>query len=149
MIVLANLAEAQVGAIAYGVAGMIDPSLQAPHLVTSPTGRQPPAEIAALLRAIVTRPDSAAITPRFRRFLSRDLTDWYRALTADGRQWTFAGCDAITTLGFTYLGSPIAYACHARSARASAGGGGGGGGTAVSVFYTADWRAAGVEGYGY
>jgi len=42
-----------------------------------------------------------------------------------------------------YLGSPIAYACHARSARRT------GGGTAVSVFYTADWRAAGVEGYGY
>jgi len=42
-----------------------------------------------------------------------------------------------------YLGSPIAYACHARSARRT------GGGTAVSVFYMADWRAAGVEGYGY
>jgi hypothetical protein len=46
-------------------------------------------------------------------------------------------------LRFSYLGSTIAYACHARSARAD------GGGTAVSVFYTSDWRAAGVEGYGY
>src|SRR5438093_6080809 len=143
VIVLANLAEAQVGAIAYGVAGLLEPALQAPHLVTAASGRQPPLAIPALLRAIVVRPDSAAITPRFRRFLSTDLTDWYRALTAEGRQWTFAGCDAITALGFTYLGSPISYACHARSARAS------GGGTAVSVFYTADWRAAGVEGYGY
>jgi CubicO group peptidase (beta-lactamase class C family) len=143
VIVLANLAEAQVGAIAYGVAGMIDPTLQAPHLVTSTSGRQPPAEIPVLLRAIVTRPDSAPITPRFRRFLSPDLTDWYKGLTAAGRQWRFAGCDALAPLGFTYLGSPIAYACHARSARAS------GGGTLVSVFYTADWRAAGIEGYGY
>ncbi len=143
VIVLANLAEAQVGAIAYGIAGLLGPALQAPHLVTSASGKQPPLAIPALLRAIVVRPDSAAITPRFRRFLSTDLTDWYRALTAEGRQWTFAGCDAIAALGFTYLGSPIAYACHARSARAS------GGGTAVSVFYTADWRAAGVEGYGY
>jgi hypothetical protein len=141
--VLANLAEAQVGAIAYGIAGMIEPALQAPHLITSPSGRRPPAEIAALLRAIVTRPDSAPITPRFRRFLSADLTDWYRGLTAEGRQWTFAGCDVIISLGFTYLGSPIVYACYARSARAS------GGGTVVSVFYTADWRAAGIEGYGY
>jgi len=143
VIVLANLAEAQVGAIAYGVAGMIDPTLQAPHLVTTTGGRQPPAEIPALLRAIAAKPDSAPITPRFRRFLSADLTDWYRGLTAEGRQWTFAGCDAVAPLGFTYLGSPIAYACHARSARRT------GGGTAVSVFYTADWRAAGVEGYGY
>ena len=101
VIVLANLAEAQVGAIAYGVAGLLEPALQAPHLVTSASGRQPPLPIPALLRAIVVRPDSAAITPRFRRFLSTDLTDWYRALTAEGRQWTFAGCDAITALGFT------------------------------------------------
>jgi CubicO group peptidase (beta-lactamase class C family) len=143
VIVLANLAEAQVGAIAYGVAGLLDPTLQAPHLVTSAGGRQPPLAIPLLLRAIVARPDSAAITPRFRKFLSADLTDWYRDLTAEGRQWTFAGCDTITSLRFTYLGSAIAYACYARSARTS------GGGTAVSVFYTADWRAAGVEGYGY
>ncbi|HKC39109.1 MAG TPA: serine hydrolase domain-containing protein, partial [Gemmatimonadales bacterium] len=143
VIVLANLAEAQVGAIAYGVAGMIDPTLQAPHLVTATSGRQPPAEIPALLRAIAAKPDSAPITPRFRRFLSADLTALYRGLTAEGRQWTFAGCDVVAALGFTYLGSPIAYACHARSARRT------GGGTAVSVFYTADWRAAGVEGYGY
>ena len=143
VIVLANLAEAQVGAIAYGVAGLLDPTLQAPHLVTSAGGRQPPVAIPLLLRAIVAGPDSAAITPRFRKFLSADLTDWYRGLTAEGRQWTFAGCDTITPLRFTYLGSSIAYACYARSARAS------GGGTAVSVFYTADWRAAGVEGYGY
>jgi len=143
VIVLANLAEAQVGAIAYGVAGLLDPTLQAPHLVTSAGGRQPPVAIPLLLRAIVAGPDSAAITPRFRKFLSADLTDWYRGLTAEGRQWTFAGCDTMTPLRFTYLGSAIAYACYARSARAS------GGGTAVSVFYTADWRAAGVEGYGY
>src|SRR5438093_5951595 len=35
VIVLANLAEAQVGAIAYGIAGLLEPALQAPHLVTS------------------------------------------------------------------------------------------------------------------
>jgi len=143
VIVLANLAEAQVGGIAFGVAGMIDPTLLAPHLVTAAGGRQPPAEIPALLRAIAAQPDSAPITPRFRRFLSADLTNLYRALTAEGREWTFAGCDAVGPLHFTYLGSPIAYACHARSARRN------GGGTVVSVFYTADWRAAGVEGYGY
>ena len=143
VIVLANLAEAQVGAIAYGIAGLLDRSLQPPHLVTSAGGRQPPLAIPAVLRAIALKPDSAPITSRFRKFLRADLTDWYQTLTAEGRQWTFAGCDAIGSLGFTYLGSAIAYACHARSARAS------GGGTAVSVFYTADWRAAGVEGYGY
>lgn len=143
VIVLANLAEAQVGAMAYGIAGLLDPKVQPPHLAAATSGRQPPLPIPTLLGTIVAKPDSAPITPRFRRFLAPALIDWYRALSADGRQWTLAGCDTVTSLMFSYLGSRIAYACHARSARS------GGGGTAVSVFYTADWRAAGVEGYGY
>jgi CubicO group peptidase (beta-lactamase class C family) len=142
VIVFANLAEAQVGAIAYGIAGLMNPALRAPHLAVGGSG-QPPIPIPVLLGTIVAKPDSAPITPRFRKFLSTDLTEWYGALTASGRQWTPGGCDSITPLHFSYLGSPIAYACHARSARPD------GGGTVVSVFYTAGWRAAGVEGYGY
>ncbi len=142
VIVLANLAEAQVGAIAYGIAGMLDTTLAAPHLATW-TGAQPPAAIPSLLRDIVANPDSARITPRFKQFLSPDLTDWYRGLTASSRQWTFAGCDAVGQAGIAYLGTQIAYICHARSARAS------GGGTVVSVLYASDWRAAGIEGYSY
>jgi CubicO group peptidase (beta-lactamase class C family) len=96
VVVLANLAEAQVGAIAYGIAGMLEPSLRPPHLLPVGNGthtRPPP--IPDLLRAI------------------------------------------------SYLGAQIGHICHARSERPS------GSGTAVSVFYTSNWRAAGVEGYGY
>ena len=143
VIVLANLAEAQVGAIAYGIAGLLDPSLRPPHLLPVPHGTHtPPPPIPDLLRAIVTKPDSADITPRFRRFLSRDLTDWFTALVGPNRQLTFAGCDQAAA-GFSYLGSTIAQVCHVRSVRPS------GSGTAVSVFYTRDWHAAGVEGYGF
>jgi len=143
VIVLANLAQAQVGAIAYGIAGMIDPRLAAPHLATWQSDIQPPAPIPALLRDIIAQPDSARITPRFRRFLSPDLTGWYRGLVGETRQWAFAGCDAMGASGLSYLGTKVAYICHGRSARAS------GGGTVVSVLYSADWRAAGVEGYAY
>jgi hypothetical protein len=97
--------------------------------------------IPALLRAIAIKPDSAAITPRFRRFLNKDFTDWFNALTGENRRWEFAGCHQGGGIG--YLGSTIAYICDARSNRAS------GGGTAVSVFYDREWRAAGVEGYGF
>jgi CubicO group peptidase (beta-lactamase class C family) len=142
VIVLANLAQAQVGAIAYGIAGMLDSALAAPHIATW-SGPQPPAAIPSLLRDILAHPDSARITPRFRRFLSPDLTDWYRGLVAPARQWTLAGCDAVGTRGIAYLGARVAYICHARSARPS------GGGTVVSVLYSADWRAAGIEGYAY
>jgi len=142
VVVLANLAQAQVGAIAYGIAGMLDAGLAAPHLATW-SGVEPPAAIPALLRSIVANPDSARITPRFRQFLSPDLSDWYRGLVAPARQWSFAGCDAVSRTGVAYLGTSVAYICHARSARAS------GGGTLVSVLYSADWRAAGIEGYAY
>ena len=108
-------------------------------------GPQPPAAIPALLHDIATRPDSARITPRFRRFLSPDLQDFYRAVANGDRQWSLAGCDDVTRRGISYLGSRIAYICHARAARRN----GGGGGTLISVLYSSDWTAAGVEGYGY
>ncbi len=142
VIVLANLAQAQVGAIAYGIAGMLDSALAAPHIATW-SGAQPPAAIPSLLRDILANPDSARITPRFRRFLSPDLNDWYRGLVAPAREWKLAGCDAVGARGIAYLGARVAYICHARSARTS------GGGTLVSVLYSADWRAAGIEGYAY
>ncbi|HWC74019.1 MAG TPA: serine hydrolase domain-containing protein [Gemmatimonadales bacterium] len=142
VIVLANLAQAQVGAIAYGIAGILDAALAAPHLATW-SGPQPPAAIPALLRDILANPDSARITSRFRRFLSSDLNDWYKTLVAPARQWTLAGCDAVGSRHIAYLGTDVAYICHARAARPS------GGGTVVSVLYSADWRAAGIEGYAY
>ena len=143
VIVLANLAEAQPGEIAYGIAGLLDPQLQPSHLAVARGRLRPPAPIDQLLRSVAEKPDSAAITPRFRRFLSKDLRDWFGALTGDGRQWTFTGCDQFGAGAFSYLGSQIAYTCHASSVRPS------GSGTAVQVFYTRDGRAAGVEGYGF
>ena len=143
VIVLANLAEAQPGEIAYAVAGLVDPQLQPPHLAVPQGTVRPPVPIDQLLRTIAAKPDSAAITPRLRRFLNKDLTDWFGALTSEGRQWKFTGCDQLGAGTFSYLGSPIAYTCHASSVRPSASG------TSVSVFYTRDWRAAGIEGYGF
>lgn len=142
VIVLANLAEAQPGAIAYAIAGLLDPKLQPAHFIRTAIGPLPRVGVPALLRTIATKPDSAAITPRFRRFLNKDLTDWFASLTGESRQWSQQGC-VNAAPGFSYLGSAIAYECYGRSVRPS------GSGTQVSVFYTRDWRAAGVEGYGF
>src|SRR5205814_2847315 len=65
VIVLANLAEAQVGAIAYAIAGTLEPALQPPHLAMLSSGPQPPIPIPALLGTILAKPDSAPITARF------------------------------------------------------------------------------------
>lgn len=91
----------------------------------------------------MNRPDVAHITPRFRRFLSADLVDYYRFLLAQQREWSAAGCDDVAGKGIAYLGAPITKICHALAARA------GGGGTVVTVLYVADGNAAGIEGYGY
>lgn len=142
VIALANLAEAQVSAIAYGIAGMLDTTLAAPHLVTW-SGRQPPNPIPALVRDVANRPDSARITPRFRSFLTPEVLGSYRSLAAADRQWTFAGCDALTQRNVMYLGTHIAFICYERAARPN------GGGSLLSVLYSSDWHAAGIEGYGY
>lgn len=142
VIALANLAEAQVSAIAYGIAGMLDTTLAAPHLVTW-SGTRPPNPIPALVRDVADRPDSARITPRFRSFLTPEVLGTYRSLAAAQRQWTFAGCDALTQRNVTYLGTHVAFICYERAARPN------GGGTLLSVLYSSDWHAAGIEGYGY
>src|SRR5262249_12974490 len=82
----AHSAQAQVSALAYVIAGMLDTTLAAPHLATW-RGPQPPAPVAELVRDIVAQPDSARITPRFRRFLSPDLQSYYRSVAASDRQW--------------------------------------------------------------
>jgi len=142
VIVLANLAQAQVSAIAFGIAGIVDSTLAAPHLATRITG-PPSAPIRPLLDDIVNRPDIAHITPRFRRFLSAGLVDDYRWLLTQQREWSAAGCDEVAGKGVVYLGASITRICYARAARAS------GGGSIVTVLYDAEGRAAGIEGYGY
>ena len=143
VIVLANLAEAQVGAMAYAIAGILEPALEPPHLMALRTGPQPPDSIPALLRDVIANPQTRRITPRFSRFLTADDRSWYRGLLGDTRRWSFAGCDVMAGRRISHLGTDVAYICHARSARPS------GGGTVVSVLYSADWQAAGIEGYGY
>jgi len=142
VIVLANLAQAQVSAIAFGIAGIVDSTLAAPHLATRITG-PPSAPIRPLLDDVVNRPDIAHITPRFRRFLSAGLVDDYRWLLTQQREWSAAGCDEVAGKGVVYLGASITRICYARAARAS------GGGSIVTVLYDAEGRAAGIEGYGY
>ena len=142
VIVLANLAEARVGAIAYGIAGIVEPQLQPPHLMSVRTGPTPPRPIPDLLRLIVAGSDSSRITARFARFLTSDDRDEYRAFLDPSRHWTSLGCDAVGPRRMSRLGADVAFLCHARSARTV-------GGTAVSVLYTSDWRAAGIDTYQY
>ena len=143
VIVLANLAEARVGAIAYAIAGMLEPALQPPHQMAARTGPTPARPIPEVLRLIGAGSDSSGITTRFARFLTPDDREWYGSLVGASHPWTSLGCDAVGTRRMTRLGAAVAYVCHARSARTV------GGGTAVSVLYTDAWRVAGIDTYQY
>jgi CubicO group peptidase (beta-lactamase class C family) len=147
VIVLANLAEARVGAIAYGIAGLLEPALEPPHLMRARTGgaRMPPRPIPDLLRLIVqgsAGSDSSRITARFARFLTLADREDYRPLLDPSRQWTSLGCDAVGSRRMARLGADVAFVCHARAAP-------GAGGTAVSVLYTNDWHVVGIDTYQY
>ena len=146
VIVLANLAEARVGAIAYGIAGMLEPALEPPHRMGAAGGRMPPRPIPDLVRLIVSGSDSSRITARYARFLTPADRDDYRPLLDASRRWTSLGCDAVGSRRISRLGAAVAFVCHARSARSADGGGGG---TALSVLYTTDWRVTGIDTYQY
>jgi len=143
VIVLANLAEARVGSIAYSIAGILEAGLEPPHLMAARSGPTPARPIPEVLRLIGAGSDSSGITARFARFLTRDDREWYGSLVGASRPWTSLGCDPVGTRRMTRLGADVAYVCHARSTRPV------GGGTAVSVLYTGDWHVAGIDTYQY
>jgi CubicO group peptidase (beta-lactamase class C family) len=71
VVVLANLAQAQPGAMAQGIAGMIQSSLRPPHLLTAKLpGPDPPIAIRDLLHLMVGGRASGSITTGLRRFIS-------------------------------------------------------------------------------
>jgi hypothetical protein len=100
----------------------------------------PPTGIDALLRALVDRSEGEMITPGFRRFLSKAERDEWRTALAEVSAWTPLGCDDAAGRGIERLGASVARVCYAR-------GRGGADGLLVTVLYTADWRAAGVDSY--
>jgi CubicO group peptidase (beta-lactamase class C family) len=143
VIVLANLADAEAPAIAYGIAGIVEPALEPPHLLAGPlAGGEPPQPVADLLRAIAAGADSGRVTAGLHRFLSPPLRDNLGATAAQATAWTDLGCESVAARGIMRLGASVERACYARAI-------GSGQRAAITVFYSADGRAAGVEVYGF
>jgi hypothetical protein len=136
VIVLANLAQARPGAIAQGIAGILEPSLQPPHLLSSALeGPKPRLPIEALLSRISQGTESTAITPQLSRFLApatrKDVGETVSRISS----WAALGCDRAAGRGINWLNASIEYICYARGSGATER-------VAVSVFYTRNWRAA-------
>jgi CubicO group peptidase (beta-lactamase class C family) len=139
VIVLANLASAEAGSIAEGVAGVVEPALQPPHRFTAPLpGPLPPQGTDRLLEQLAGGRDAAVVTPGLHRFLSA------AARTELGQQlkrtttWTALGCDAVSRRKMVWLGAPVERICYTRGIGPAEQ-------VIVTVYYTRDWKAAHLD----
>jgi CubicO group peptidase (beta-lactamase class C family) len=141
VVVFANLAQANPESIAFGIAGLLEPALKAPHLLSTPlSGATPPQPVDRLLADIVAGRDSAkvtpglsAVTPSARR---ERIGGWLEAFD----DWTFLGCDAVADRRISRLGAPVHQICYAKGV-------GKGGKVLFAVLYDPDWRATGIDLY--
>lgn len=137
--VLANLAEAESGAIAQGIAGIMEPALQPPQLLPAPLASpSPPLPIPELLDRIAGSADSNAITPGLGRFLIGGARGELHQTLQKAGAWTFLGCDEVAARRISWLGGEVERICYVRSATP-------GQHTVVSLFYTGDWRATYID----
>ena len=143
VIVLANLAQAQPGAMAEAIAGILEPELQPAHMLTGPLpGPRPKRSTAELLRAISSGKDSGLVTPALDRFLAspsrRDLGQILGGFTG----WTELGCDDVRSRRVAWLGAPIDKVCYARASGKELD-------AVFSIFYTKGERAAHLDWEAY
>ena len=113
MIVLANLAEAEVEAISCGVAGLIEPALRAPHLGPA-AGSEADGALPTLLAALVRGDSGTRVTPALADFLLPSAREAFAELAVPSVRWTFAGCDEVAGKGIERLGELVARICDAR-----------------------------------
>jgi hypothetical protein len=136
VIALANLAQAQPGALAEGIAGLFEPALTPPHRLSAalPDPR-PPIRDEQLLARVAKGADTAVTTPGLQRFLSASSRRELSEELAPIEGWQSLGCDDVSGRKISWLSSPVARACYAV---------GKGPETRViaTLYYSPDWRLA-------
>jgi hypothetical protein len=138
---LANLAEAQPGALVQAIAGILEPSLTPAH-TDAATAEKPPFPVADLIREIATGVDADHLTPALRRFLSPLSRKEWADVLESATGWTSMGCDPVAKQSILRLGAAVERICYARTSGTS-------GSSLVSAYYGADGRAAYVNAYSF
>jgi CubicO group peptidase (beta-lactamase class C family) len=136
VIALANLAQAEPGSIAEGIAGIFQPALVPPHRLTSSLkGPTPPPPVEGLLAQLTGGNDESRITPGLRSFLSGAARREVKEILAPLTSLKALGCDDVSARGLAWLSSSIAAACYVvgqgKDERA-----------ALSLYFAPDWRLA-------
>jgi len=139
VIVLLNLGQANSEGIAVGIAGLLEPALTPPHLLSSRlNGAMPPTSIDRLLRAIASGSDSALVTPEFRATFPQPRRELIAGLLNTMQTWTSLGCDSVRDRGISRLRSRIEHICYAKGTAKQ-------GSLLFTVLYGSVWCAAGLD----
>jgi CubicO group peptidase (beta-lactamase class C family) len=141
VIVLANFAEAKPEGIAFGIAGLIEPALSAPHLLTRRlSGASPPHSIDRLLGDVASGKDSGEVTPELRTVTPASRRERIGGWLKQMQDWRFLGCDAVSERRISRLGAKVHQICYARGSVPQ-------GSLLFTILYDAEWRAAGIDLY--
>jgi CubicO group peptidase (beta-lactamase class C family) len=138
VIALANLAEATPGPIAQGIAGILEPALQPPELISAPLGGDAPIAIETLLQRIAGGKAEAMVTPGVQRHLLRDAQRRLSTMLKEVGPWKPLGCESPTGGTVRWLGADATRVCYARAAGASER-------AVAGVFYSADGKVSYFE----
>jgi CubicO group peptidase (beta-lactamase class C family) len=142
VIVLANLAEAQPGAMVQGIAGILVPALRPPHLLAAALPSEgPPMPIPDLVRQIAAGADSTQLTTALHHFLAPAARNEWAELLRTTQSWTRLGCESVERK-VVRLGARIQRICYARGSRAS-------GGALVSAYYMVNGRVGDIDFYAF
>jgi D-alanyl-D-alanine carboxypeptidase len=143
VIVLANLASAEAGSIAEGVAGIVEPDLRPPHRFTAVlTGPVPPQGAERLLQQLAAGSRGEMVTPGLHRFLSPAARSEFGQLLKRVRTWTALGCDALSRRKIAWLGAPVERVCYTRGTGPAEQ-------VIVTTYYTGDRKVAYLRANGY
>jgi CubicO group peptidase (beta-lactamase class C family) len=143
VIMLANLAQAEPSAVVQGIAGILQPELRPPHLLSPsslPIGANAQLVSGQLSRIVLGTDAAGLITDGLQRFLSPAFRKEWADLLRGFKPWTPLGCDSVSVRNLNRLGERIERICYARGAGAH-------GGALISAYFTREGRAAYLDYY--
>lgn len=142
VIVMTNLAQSLPEALALGVAGLMEPRLTPPHWLQRELPGTPPESIDHLLHDIVKGGAFERLSPGLKFLVSDDMRERFRQRINPVRVWKSVGCDDVESRSISRIGTPIRWICYSKGEGAVPS-------LLVTVFYGADWRAAGIDFYSF
>lgn len=138
VIVLLNLGQANSEGIAVGIAGLVEPALTPPHLLSQRLKSTPPTPIDRLLRAVVSRNEAPLSTPEFTDTFPAARRQLLAGFLEAIHTWTALGCDDVRDRGISRLRSRIEHICYTKGTAEQ-------GTLLFTVLYGSGWRAAGLD----